>query len=385
MSDRDVFRFRYSLCNSAQKDEAEIMIYSDITSWKWSKDDPAMTAVDFDKLLKEAKASGAKKLRLRINSPGGHVDQAVAMRTMLNNSDFEEINVDIEGMCASAATLFVCVNHAHVRIADGSEFMIHNPWAGCVGTASDFIREGERLRKMEEGMHKRYSARTGADEAQIKSWMDAETWFSAEEAVANGFADELMSIPAVAACASVESYNLMNRIYNAVPASLKPAQEEKPVRNAVPPVADGIAAENKNSTEEGKNRMEINNITMDQLKDGNPELYQQIRQQGVTEERERMQQIDALTDDGFEEMAQQAKENGTSAADFLKSVVSARAGKKKAFVENRKAETAKNTAVAGGASEDNDKEKKEADELENFAKEQAEMAKQIAQHTGTMY
>lgn len=384
MGERDVFRFQYSLCNTAKDDEAEIMIYSDITSWKWSKDDPAMTAIDFDKLLKEAKARGAKKLRLRINSPGGHVDQAVAMRTMLQNSDFDEINVDIEGMCASAATFFVCVNRAHVRIADGSEFMIHNPWAGCIGTASDFIREGERLRKMEEGMHKRYAARTGQSEEKIKSWMDAETWFSAEEAVANGFADELMSIPAVAACASADALNLMNRIYNAVPAALKAKQEEKSVSNAAPSVASGAASENKTHTKEENNQMEIKDITMDQLRGENPELFQQIRQQGVTEERERMQQIDALTDEGFEEMAQEAKASGTSAADFLKNVVTARAAKKKNFIENRKQETEGCAAVAGGTSADNDHANDSAD-VEKYAREAAEIAKQCGHSGANMY
>lgn len=107
MSEKNMFRFGYSLTQSAKPEEAEIMIYSDIVSWKWRAEDPAVTAKEFDKLLKEAKASGAKKLRLRLNCPGGSVEQAVAMKAMLNTSGFEEIHVDIEGMCASAAT-FLC-------------------------------------------------------------------------------------------------------------------------------------------------------------------------------------------------------------------------------------------------------------------------------------
>ena len=144
------FQFGYSLHETAQQDEAEILIYSEIVSMKWREDDPEVTAADFDKLLKAAKSSGAKKLRLRVNSPGGHVDQAVAMKTMLNNSGFEEINVDIEGMCASAATFFVCVHNAHVRIAQGSEFMIHNPSTYCWGGAEAFRRTAERMEKMQK-------------------------------------------------------------------------------------------------------------------------------------------------------------------------------------------------------------------------------------------
>lgn len=377
----EVFKFRYSLSQTAQKDEAEIMVYSEIVSWKWGKDDPEVTAADFDRLLKEAKKSGAKKLRLRVNSPGGHVDQAVSMKSMLNTSGFEEINVDIEGMCASAATFFVCVHNAHVRIAQGSEFMIHNPSAWCRGGADTFRRTAERMEKMQNDQREMYAARTGQTEEQIKTWMDAETWFSAKEAVEYGFADEILDAAPIAACASEKALALMQQCYKKTPNSIG---MQKNVSNADSPVANGSASENKNSTEEGKNRMEIKDITMDQLKEGNPELFQTILQQGVTEERERMQQIDTLTDEGFEELAQEAKRSGTSAADFLKQVVSKRAEKKKNFMSARQSETAPAANVVGGQSADNDQ-PNEAEEIKQFAKEAAEMAKQSSLSAATMY
>lgn len=377
----EIFKFSYSLSQTAQKDEAEIMVYSEIISYKWSENDPEVTASDFDKLLKEAKKSGAKKLRLRINSPGGHVDQAVAMKAMLNTSGFEEINVDIEGMCASAATFFVCVHNAHVRIAQGSEFMIHNPSAWCWGGADAFRRTAERMEKMQRDQHEMYAARTGQTEEQIKTWMDAETWFSAKEAVQYGFADEILDAAPIAARASQKALALMQQCYKKTPNSIG---VQNHVSHAESPVANGSASEDTKPKQEMKNEMEMKDITMEQLKDGNPELFQQIRQQGVTEERERMQQIDALTDEGFEEMAQEAKNNGTSAADFLKQVVSHRAEKKKSFLASRQSETARASKVAGGQSEDNDG-ANEAEEIKQFAKEAAEMAKQAALSTETMY
>lgn len=377
----EVFKFSYSLSQTAKKDEAEIMVYSEIVSCKRRADDPEVTATDFDKLLKEAKASGAKKLRLRVNSPGGHVDQAVAMKSMLNTSGFEEINVDIEGMCASAATFFVCVHNAHVRIAQGSEFMIHNPSAWCWGGADDFRRIAERMEKMQRDQHEMYAARTGQTEEQIKTWMDAETWFSAKEAVQYGFADEILDAAPIAACASQKALALMQQCYKKTPNSIG---VQNHVSHAESPVANGSASEDTKSKQEMKNEMEMKDITMEQLMDGNPELFQQIRQQGVTEERERMQQIDTLTDEGFEEMAQEAKNNGTSAADFLKQVVSKRAEKKKNFMGARQTETAKAANVTGGQPADNDQ-AKQTEEIDQYAKEAAEMAKQAASVHGTMY
>ena len=85
------FQFRFDVSESAGKDEAEIMLYSQIVSYKWSKDnDNEITAAEFDKALKQAKAAGRDRLRLRINSPGGSVSQAVAMKTMVENGGFSE-------------------------------------------------------------------------------------------------------------------------------------------------------------------------------------------------------------------------------------------------------------------------------------------------------
>ena len=36
-----------------------------------------------------------------------------------------------------------------------------------------------------------YTGKTGQTEAQIVAWMDAETWFTADEAIANGFCDRI--------------------------------------------------------------------------------------------------------------------------------------------------------------------------------------------------
>lgn len=388
MGEKSRFRFLYALQEAAAKDEAEIMIYSEIVSYKWSKDDPDITAADFDKLLKDAKSSGAKKLRLRINSPGGSVWQAVAMKTMLDMSGFEQITVDIEGLCASAATFFACIQSAHVRIAQGSEFMIHNPMTYCRGSADDFVRMAERLTKMQADQHEMYAARSGQTEEQIKQWMDAETWFTAKEAVEYGFADELLQSGDAAACASEDDMVLMRQLYTNVPAeigikSANPAQNE--VRNAEPADA-GPTTENNNTHEEGNNEMEISQITQQQLQTENPDVHNAIIQQGIQAERTRIQEIDAMTPEGYEELARTAKANGTSSADFLKQIVAEQSKRRKDYLDSRKNETGPAQNVTGGDSSDHDPGHSEADEIAQYAKEMAALAAQChVESGGSMY
>lgn len=384
MDNKNRFRFAYEIRESAE-DEAEIMLYSEIVQYKWSKDDPDMTASDFDKLLKEAKATGASKLRLRINCPGGSVWQAVAMKTMLDMSDFEEINVDIEGLCASAATFFVCTQNAHVRIAQGSEFMIHNPSTISWGTAAELMKDANRLTKMENDQHEMYAGRTGQTPEQIKQWMDAETWFTAKEAVEMGFADELMQSADAAACVGGRDMELMKEMYRHIPGEIGVRAAAEPQNNVsnAQMEATSCATENKNLPKEEKD-LEIKDITMAQLEAENPALYQEIRNQGVSAERERMEQIDEMTDEGFEDLAAKAKHEGTSAGDFLKQVVAARKQKKSDFLTQRAEETKESAKVAGGASTDNDKGSTE-DEISANAKEMAKMAESFVGVGSAMY
>lgn len=196
---------------------------------------------------------------------------------------------------------------SHVRIAQGSEFMIHNPIAGCRGTAADFERMFERLTKMQKDQHEMYAARSGQTPEKIKEWMDAETWFTAKETVEFGFADELMQAAEIAACASQDDIDLMRQLYNSVPEEIgvKVSADSAPgeVSNAEPQVIEGSVSENNNTFEEGIKEMEIKEITAQQLQAENPELLNAIIRQGVEAERTRIQEIDAMTPEGYEEMA----------------------------------------------------------------------------------
>ena len=200
-----MFRLGYSVSMLAGN-SAEVSLYGEIIAdmpeeWKWSAEDKS--AADFKKAIDEVRKNGANSLLLRINSPGGVCTEAVAMRSILASAGFDEITVRIEGLCASAATVLATIPGAYVEIAEGSEYMIHNPWGMAIGNANEIERTVDRLRNIEEMTRTFYAMRTGADEEQIKEWMDNETWFTAKEAVECGFADELLSAEpetAIAAC-----------------------------------------------------------------------------------------------------------------------------------------------------------------------------------------
>lgn len=384
---RDIFRLAYNVHMEAENsDTAEVMLYGEIVEdgpkwWKWSEEDKS--AADFDKAIKDVLKAGAKKLLLRINSPGGVCTESVAMRSILANAGFEEINIRIEGMCASAATDIATLPGAHVAIAEGSEYMIHNPWCYALGNANELEHTIDRLRNIEKMSRGFYMKRTGQAEEQIKDWMDAETWFTADQAVEYGFADEVLEAEVkgetpAAACVTSRVMATMRNLYKAVPEQIAEKDTEPaastPTVSHEAPVAG--ASTEINQHEEEHDTMDIKDINVDQLRAENPALLEQIQQSAVADERARQDEIDALTDPGYEELAAQAKANGTSPADFVKQLVQAKKAKGAGFMAARQQETAPAQNIPGGEPASNHK--TEEQEIQDNAKAVAEYAKQYA-------
>lgn len=366
---------RYDLRMEAGSEDAEIMVYGDITSYKENENDPDVTALDFDRLLKQAKAGGAKNLTLRINSGGGSVWQAVAMRTMLMGAGLERITARVEGLCASAATLLACIPGARVQMAEGSMYMIHNPSCIAWGNAAQIEQTVSMLRKTESDMRGIYARRCDKDEEDIKSLMDAETWMTADEAVKNGFADEVIRGAQAEASVDAQMLGAMKRLYMHVPDALCAMEADS---HAAPEAEAGAAAEHNDQEEKD---MEIKDITMEQLKAGNPQLHGDILRAGAQAERERMEEIDALTPVGYEQMAAKAKHEGTSSADFLKMVIAQQKQKGEGFMAARRSETAQASQVTGGAAEDSPKAGEDV-ELDAFAKEAKKLADEVIAMSG---
>lgn len=164
-------------------EEATLYIYDAIVS------DDIWGGVSAISLVKELVALDAPVIHLRINSPGGDVFAARAIEQAIREHKSKVIS-HIDGYAASAAS-YLALAADEVQIAPGGFFMIHKAWTFAMGNADDLMNTAALLEKVDESLVATYAERTGADAAQIRDWMRAETWFSAEEAVKNGFADKI--------------------------------------------------------------------------------------------------------------------------------------------------------------------------------------------------
>lgn len=164
--------------------EATIYLHGVIGGW-WGDIDETMFA-------QAMAAIDAETIHLRIDSPGGDVFAARAMMTSISQHKAKVI-AHVDGLAASAAT-GICMACDEVEITQGAGFMIHNAWTIAIGNKADMSKSAELLGKIDKDLANDYQRRTGKEESEIVAWMDGETWFTADEAVENGFADRKVEV-----------------------------------------------------------------------------------------------------------------------------------------------------------------------------------------------
>ena len=181
----------YSIQAKAEQLTTEISIFDEIGYW-------GVSAKQFIGDLKNIPAN--HKLSLKIHSPGGEVFDGNAIANALSRhpGGFE---VQIEGLAASMATV-ISLGGRPVKMAANGFYMIHNPWGMTAGDASAMREQADLLDKIQTNIVNAYSAKSGQTSEQIQAWMDAETWFTAEEAKAAGFVDEITDAHQMAASAT---------------------------------------------------------------------------------------------------------------------------------------------------------------------------------------
>lgn len=128
-------------------------------------------------------------LTCTINSDGGVITEGKSIYDAIRAFPGEKTG-RVEGIAASMASVILQAFDYRV-VTKGSYVMIHNPSGGVEGEAEDMRRTADLLSKMRDDLLDIYEARTGQPRDKLGAMMDAETWMTAEEAVALGFADEV--------------------------------------------------------------------------------------------------------------------------------------------------------------------------------------------------
>lgn len=187
----------------------EILMYGPIGPDFWEPEN-AITAKSVMAQLSEISGD----VTVRISSGGGDVYEGIDIMNALKGYD-GEVTVIVESLAASAASFIAVGGADRVLMRESSELMIHRAWTFTDGNADDVRKTLEDLERQDSKLARIYAGKAGGE---IQDWLDAmsaETWYTAEEAVAAGLADgivaEKSSAPAPSASLAKRRFKFANR------------------------------------------------------------------------------------------------------------------------------------------------------------------------------
>lgn len=205
----------------ASGDTLELRIYGPIGSGLFCD---GVTAASISDSIKYA--SPYKRIVAKFNSPGGSAFEGMAIRAILADQDVETV-AEVQGLAASAASI-AAMGCKTVRMHVGTALMIHEARGSAMEPmdSKKLQQMASALEALNDGMAAIYAARTGMTKAEARKLMSAETWLTADQAVAKGFANEIVGTEEDAdAMAIAASFDLSKFGYQHVPAKYRAAAE----------------------------------------------------------------------------------------------------------------------------------------------------------------
>lgn len=134
--------------------------------------------------------TNGEDLEIELNSYGGSVFAGSEIYTILKSYP-GKVTITVTGIAASAASVIAMAADV-VKISPTAQLMLHNAWMTASGNASDFEKEAEVLRGVNESIANAYMLKTGKSKDELLAIMEKETWFTAEKAIEIGLADEML-------------------------------------------------------------------------------------------------------------------------------------------------------------------------------------------------
>jgi ATP-dependent protease ClpP protease subunit len=160
---------------------ARVDVYDDIGGGFFG----GVSATDFAGAL----AGVRGQLEVHINSGGGVVWDGIAIASAIRGHKGRVTTV-VDGLAASVASVIAQAGAERV-MTPGSMLMIHDAYSALEGNAAEMGKMAQTLDQVSDNLAGEYASRAGGSQSGWRDRMRAETWYTAEEAVAAGLADRV--------------------------------------------------------------------------------------------------------------------------------------------------------------------------------------------------
>jgi ATP-dependent Clp protease protease subunit len=154
--------------------------------------DDAMANLVVAQLLFLESEDPKKDVAMYINSPGGSVSAGLAIVDTMNHIKPDVATVCV-GLAASMGSIILSQGAKGKRaVLPNAEVMIHQPWGGAQGQASDIEITARHILKTRDTLNKMLAKATGKTLSQIEKDTDRDFFMSADEAKKYGLVDAVL-------------------------------------------------------------------------------------------------------------------------------------------------------------------------------------------------
>lgn len=153
-------------------------------------DDNVANLVIAQLLFLEAEAPD-KDISLYINSPGGSISAGMAIYDTMQHIR-PDVSTICVGLAASMGAFLLAAGAKGKRFAlPNAEIMIHQPWGGTQGQATDIEIRTRQILKQKETLNRILAERTGQKLEKVKADTERDYFMTADEAKQYGLIDEV--------------------------------------------------------------------------------------------------------------------------------------------------------------------------------------------------
>jgi len=133
-----------------------------------------------------------KEISIYINSPGGSVTAGLAIYDTMQFIKCDAATYCM-GQAASMGALLLAAGKKGKRyILPHARVMIHQPWGGASGAATDISIQAKEILRLKEKLNEILSKHTGQTLERVEKDADRDFFMSAEEAKSYGLVDEVI-------------------------------------------------------------------------------------------------------------------------------------------------------------------------------------------------
>ena len=133
-----------------------------------------------------------KDVSVYVNSPGGSVTAGLAIYDTMQFLKCDVVTYCVGQASSMAAVLLAAGAKGKRHALPGARIMIHQPWGGAQGTASDIHIQAQEILRLKDYLNGILAKHTGKSAKEVAKDTDRDFFMSAEEAAKYGLVDDVL-------------------------------------------------------------------------------------------------------------------------------------------------------------------------------------------------